>query len=260
MFSRTILCGYRRTGAKFWNNRGPITQRAALATSSTVNSNVRAAVVLAGNGVYDGSEITEAVSTLVHLSRYGASVKCFAPNREQAHVVDHSRGEEMQPSRNVLVESARIARGDITALGELTASDFDVLVIPGGFGAAKNLCDWAFKETGMSIEADVHRVIEEFHGSKKPMAMCCISPVLAAKAIPGVRITLGKSAGVGWPYAGTIDGAVALGAVHVECDIQETCVDETNLVVTSPAYMFDGKPHEIFDSVGKMVDDLFKLT
>lgn len=191
MFTRAAFGGTRVSATCYFATRHPI-PRATLSTTAQVDSNMRAAVVLAGNGVYDGSEITEAVSTLVHLSRHGAIVKCFAPDKDQAHVVDHTKGEEMQPPRNVMVESARIARGDVTALSKLIVSDFDVLVIPGGFGAAKNLCDWAFKEIEMSLDVDVERIVKDFHRTKKPIAMCCIAPVIAAKTIPGVRITVGK--------------------------------------------------------------------
>ena len=116
----------------------------------------KAAVMLSGSGVYDGSEITEAVALLVGLSRIGASVQCFAPDRDQAHVVDHTSGED-QPDhkRNVLKESARIARGAVTPLSELNAADFDALFVPGGFGAAKNLCDFGFKGSEMTVEEDV---------------------------------------------------------------------------------------------------------
>lgn len=217
------------------------------------------AVLLAGNGVYDGSETTEAVAALVHLSRASHTVGCYAPDQPQAHAVNHTSGTEEDTPRNVMVESARIARGSVSPLAALDASEWDALVVPGGFGAAKNLCDFAFKETEMTLDPVVDATLKAFHSAGKPIALCCISPVLAAKAIPGVTVTVGQRDGDAWPYAGTVGAIEAFGAAHKDCDITEVCVDAQNKVVTAPAYMYDGKPHQIFDSVGNMVDELNRL-
>ena len=141
----------------------------------------RAAVVFHGNGVYDGTETTEAVSLLVGLSRLGAEVQVFAPNRDQAHVVNHLTGEEQQQTRNVMEESSRISRGDCKALSDLKAQDFDALLIPGGFGAAKNLCDFGFKGADMTVQADIEKVLKDFHSMNKVIGLTCIAPVIAAK-------------------------------------------------------------------------------
>ena len=100
-------------------------------------------VILSGCGVYDGAEIHESVLTLLALARHGASVTIAAPNKDQMHVINHATGDVMSESRNVMVEAARIARGQITDLSEIQSGDYDAVFIPGGFGAAKNLCTFA---------------------------------------------------------------------------------------------------------------------
>ncbi|KAF5907997.1 ES1 protein, mitochondrial-like, partial [Clarias magur] len=151
----------------------------------------RVAVILAGCGVYDGTEIHEASAILVHLSRAGAKVQMFAPNAEMMHVVNHCEGKPVADKRNVMQESARIARGDITDLAKLDVSNHDAVIFPGGFGAAKNLSDWATKGKDFSVKPLVEKVIKSFHQAGKPLGMCCISPVLAAKTVPGCELTVG---------------------------------------------------------------------
>ena len=137
-------------------------------------------MLLHGCGVNDGTEITEAVSIMINLSKAGAYTQCFAPNRDQAHVIDHLSENEQKQTRNVLQESARIARGNCKDLKELKATDFDVLIIPGGFGVAKNLSDFAFKGKDMTVKDDVANVLREFHSHNKVIGMTCIAPLLAA--------------------------------------------------------------------------------
>ncbi|XP_066988922.1 glutamine amidotransferase-like class 1 domain-containing protein 3, mitochondrial [Macrobrachium rosenbergii] len=222
------------------------------------------AVVLSGSGVYDGAEIHEASAALVALTRAGATVQCYAPNVPQMHTIDHTKGapDESQ-SRNVMVESARIARGNIKPLDELSSGAADAVFFPGGFGAAKNLSDFAVKGADMTVIADVERVIKDFHSTKKPIGFCCIAPMLAAKVLgnSGVSITLGKSDdGSGkWPYAGSIEAAKSLGATAVEKAVNEVHIDEANQVVTSPAFMYEGQFHEIHDGVAKAINALLGL-
>ena len=166
-------------------------------------------------------------------------------------------------TRNVLVESARIARGHIKPLSELSSGTADAVVFPGGFGAAKNLSDFAVNGANMTVTDEVARVIKDFHSAKKPIALCCIAPMLAAKVLgeKGVTLTLGKSNdGTGkWPYAGAIEAAKSMGANVVEKAVDEVVVDEANKVLTAPAYMYEGKFHEIQDSVSKMISTLLVM-
>uniref|UniRef100_UPI00398EC4E6 glutamine amidotransferase-like class 1 domain-containing protein 3, mitochondrial n=1 Tax=Pristiophorus japonicus TaxID=55135 RepID=UPI00398EC4E6 len=222
----------------------------------------RVAVVLSGCGVFDGTEIHEASAILVHLSRGGAEAKMYAPNIPQMHVVDHVKGEPSEESRNVLVESARIARGRILDLEGLYARDHDAIIIPGGFGAAKNLSNFAVDGKDCHVIPDIERVITEFHRAQKPIGLCCIAPVLAAKVLPGVEVTVGheEEEGGKWPYAGTAAAICAMGAKHMVSEVDRAHVDSENKIVTTPAFMCETKLHHIFDGIGEMVQRVLKLT
>ncbi|KAK7465965.1 hypothetical protein BaRGS_00037503 [Batillaria attramentaria] len=241
-------------GARGWNAFGR-----ALHTTSVLNAKV--AVVLSGCGVYDGSEVHEASAILVHLSRNGAEVGMFAPDISQMHVVNHTKGEPMEPNRNVLVESARIARGEIAALSELKASNFDAVIFPGGFGAAKNLSTFAVDGTAMKVNPDVERVLKDFHGAKKPIGLCCIAPVLAAKVLPGCEVTVGSDEEEWgkWPHAETAGAISAMDSTHVKKDVTECHTDSKNKIVTTPAFMCNTAVHRVFDGIGHMVKGVLSL-
>ncbi|MFN3076539.1 MAG: isoprenoid biosynthesis glyoxalase ElbB [Alphaproteobacteria bacterium] len=193
----------------------------------------RIAVVLSGCGVYDGSEIHEAVLTLLAIDRQGASYECFAPDIAQAHVVNHLTGQvEDGQTRNVLVESARIARGAIRGLAQYKASDFDGIVFPGGFGAAKNLSSFAFDGPGCSVQADVERAIRDTRAAGKPMGALCISPAVMAKVLGGVDVTIGQD-------PGTAAALEKLGAHHKITSHGEVIIDRAAKLVTTPCYMLD---------------------
>lgn len=215
----------------------------------------KVAVVLSGCGRGDGSEIHEAVSCLIHLSRLGASYACFAPDAPQADVVDHAAGKPVPGERrNQLVEAARIARGDIAPLSGLDPDAFDAVVFPGGFGAAKNLCTFAKDGENCTVIPDVERVIKGFQASRKPIGLCCIAPVIAAKVLgkagggPGCSVTIGDDAGT----AGAIG---RMGSSHVVKKVTEAVIDEKNRLSTSPAYMYgDATPHQVFEGIGRMIE------
>lgn len=216
----------------------------------------KVAVVLAGCGRGDGSEIHEAVSCLIHLSRLGAEYRCFAPDTPQADVVNHATGKPAPgEKRNCLVEAARISRGEISPLAGLDPAKFDAVVFPGGFGAAKNLCTFAKDGAECRVIAEVERVLNEFHTAGKPIGLCCIAPVLAAKVFgtahggPGCMVTIGDD-------AGTTAAISEMGSRNVVKKVTEAVVDEKNRVVTSPAYMYgDARPHEVFQGIGAMIEE-----
>lgn len=211
-----------------------------------------AAVVFSGCGYLDGSEIHEAVSVLLHLSRAGVGVRCFAPDKP-LETVDHRTQQATGESRNVLTESARIARGKIEPLTALSEREFDAVFFPGGFGAAKNLCDFAEKGSACHVEPEVERIIKAFHAARKPIGLCCIAPVLAAKVLPGVKVTLGDDAGV----AGAIH---AMGSRHENHAVHEAAVDTDFRVATAPAYMYGEAPiHEVYLGIGHMVEETLKM-
>ena len=218
---------------------------------------VKAAVVLSGCGYLDGTEITEVVATLVALDRVGVETICCAPKSLQHDVVDHTTGDPVPGKvRDALTESARIAREGVRDLGRISAADFDMLVFPGGFGAAKNLSSFAKDGAECKVHPDVERLILETHGSRRSIALACIAPVLAARVL-GARglaplLTIGNDPGV----AGAME---AMGARHQECGVGEVVVDEGNRLVSTPAYMLGRGPAEVFDGIGRAVDALWRL-
>ncbi|XP_033863993.2 glutamine amidotransferase-like class 1 domain-containing protein 3, mitochondrial [Acipenser ruthenus] len=185
----------------------------------------------------------------------------FAPNIDQMHVVDHVKGSPTEETRNVLVESARLARGDIQDLTQLKVSDLDAVIFPGGFGVAKNLCTWAVEGKNCSVNDQVKSTLLAFQGARKPIGLCCISPVLAAKVFPGCELTVGHDTNDDgrFPDAETAGAIQELGCKHVCKKVNETHVDENNKIVTTCAFMCKAPLHEIFDGVGEMVQDVLKL-
>ncbi len=213
---------------------------------------IKAAVVLSGCGYLDGSEISEAVSVLLHLSRAGGEVRCFAPDKPLKEV-DHLKGEPTGETRSVLSEAARIARGKVEPLNTLDERQFDAVFFPGGFGAAKNLCDFAEKGAACGVEPDVERVLKSFRAAGKPIGLCCIAPVLAAKVLPGVKVTLGNDAGV----AAAVE---QMGSRHENHAVTEAAVDAEHRVATAPAYMYGDAPvHEVYLGIGHMVEQTLKM-
>jgi enhancing lycopene biosynthesis protein 2 len=216
----------------------------------------RVAVVLSGCGVNDGSEVQEAVLTLLALDLAGVQYQCAAPDKAQADVINHLTGEPMDEQRNVLVESARIARGNIVPLAEIKADDYDAVFLPGGFGAAKNLSTYAIQGVNATVDQELTRVLREFHRAGKPVGAVCIAPMALASVFadtdPRVSLTIGTD-------KGTADDLKTLGGMHRDCSVSEFIVDEKNKVVTSPAYMLGKAPAEVFEGIRKAVDAVLKL-
>ena len=197
-----------------------------------MNNSPKIAIVLSGNGVFDGAEIHESTMTMLAIVKLGGEYQIFAPDIEQYHVVNHITGKEMSEKRNVLIESARIARGKIKPLSELRMKDFDALIFPGGFGVAKNLSDYAFKGADCKIIKDVERVIKEALDQKKPIGALCISPTLIAKVIKGVNVTIGND-------KKTAYNITLMGSVHIETTHGDVTVDNLYKVASTPCYMLD---------------------
>ena len=216
----------------------------------------RVAVVLSGCGFLDGSEIYESVCTLLAIDRAGASYQAFAPDKPQLDVVNHA---VQQPAagerRNVLVEAGRLARGKILPLAKLKMADHDALVLPGGFGAAKNLVNYAVKGAGCDIDPDVARVLKEAHSLKKPIGAICIAPVVVARALGADHhptLTIGGDD----PTAADIE---KLGGCHKKAAATDIVVDETNRIVSTPAYMLAERISQVSDGVSKLVDRVLAM-
>jgi len=210
------------------------------------------AVLLSGCGVFDGAEIHEATLSLLAIVKQGGSYEIFAPDINQHHVINHITGEEMEETRNVLVESARIARGQIRNLKQFNPASFDGLLLPGGFGAAKNLSTWAFEGADSSVLPEVEEAITEMVALKKPVGALCISPVILAKVLGKVHLTIGND-------ESTIDAMESLGAKHVYTTHGEVVVDPDFNLVTTPCYMLDATIDQIAVGASNLVDAMLKL-
>ncbi|AOE48866.1 isoprenoid biosynthesis glyoxalase ElbB [Kangiella sediminilitoris] len=212
------------------------------------------AVVLSGCGVFDGAEIYESVLTLQALERNNIEYQCFAPNIEQMHVINHLTGEVAEgESRNVLVEAARIARGEIKDLAEAKADEFDAVILPGGFGAAKNLSDFAVKGSDCAVNPELVRFIQGFADAKKPVGFVCIAPAMLPLIFgKGTKLTIGND-------EETAKAIEAMGGVHVACQVDDIVVDEDKQLVTTPAYMLAGSISEAAKGINKLVDKMVSM-
>jgi len=213
-------------------------------------------VILSGCGVYDGSEIHESVITMLALDREGAEMLLCAPDIEQMHVVNHLTGDVAEgESRNVLVESARIARGSIRDIATVSADEIDALILPGGFGAAKNLCDFAVQGSSCTVDEGVARLVREVHAQSKPIAAVCIAPALIARVLGGENpsLTIGSD-------FDTAEALESMGADHVTCPVRECVVDEKHRIITTPAYMLAQSMSEAAEGIEKTVRELLRLT
>lgn len=213
----------------------------------------KVAVILSGCGVFDGAEIHESVLTLLNIELAGATYQCFAPNINQHHVVNHLTGEEQAQTRNVLEEAARIARGDIKDLSALDTNEFDALAIPGGFGVAKNLSDFAFQGANAHVFDGLKAVCQSFSDAQKPIAYMCIAPALIGHIHPsGVQATIGNC-------PDTAAAMTQLGAHHVECPVNEIVVDDTHKIISTPAYMLAQSITEAATGIEKSIKKLLEL-
>lgn len=211
-------------------------------------------VLLSGCGVFDGSEIQEAVLTLLALDREGAKIICTAPNCSQYHVLNHMNQQEMAESRNVLIESARIARGDIVDLEQVSAKQLDALIIPGGFGAAKNLSTFALKGPEATVHTQVQRILEEMSSAGKPIGAICIAPATLTRALSSKapEVTIGKD-------PGTATAIEAMGGRHHVCSVDDILVDEANKIVSTPAYMLGPGIKEVAAGIEKLVRKIISM-
>lgn len=214
----------------------------------------RVAVVLSGCGFKDGAEIHESVLTLLYLDQAGAKVECFAPDRAQAQVVQHINDEVQSESRNVLAESGRIARGEIRDVREANIDDFDAVILPGGLGAASNLCTFATEGAGATVDEGVAALLRGAHAAGKPIGAICIAPAVVAIALgsESPMLTIGDD-------AGTSTLLEELGARHVDCTVDACVVDPENKIVTTPAYMLGPTIQHIARGIERLVQAVLNL-
>ena len=213
-------------------------------------------VLISGCGVNDGAEIHESVITMLALDRAGVETVMMAPNIDQMHVVNHYTGQEMDEFRNVLVESSRIARGNIKDMAEVTGNDIDALIIPGGFGVVKNLCDYAMAGSECSINPDVIRLVTEVHLLQKPIGAICIAPAMMAKILgeqdESAEMTVGSD-------ESTANDIKTMGSTHVTCPVTEMVVDKEKKIITTPAYMEAQSIKEAAEGIEKLVVEILSM-
>lgn len=207
------------------------------------------AVILSGCGVYDGSEIHEATLTLLAIHNNECEYQCFAPDIEQHHVINHITGEEMPEKRNVLVESARISRGDIKALSEFKVEDYDAIILPGGYGAAKNLSSYAFDGVKSVVLPELKDVLLKMHEAKKPIGAMCISPVIIANVLKNTTLTIGND-------EATAKNIELMGSTHLKTSYGEVMADKLNMVYTTPCYMLDSNLVDIYDGANNLIQSI----
>jgi len=220
-------------------------------------------ILLSGSGVYDGSEIQETVFSLLAVAENGGEILFMAPNVDQMHVVNHLTGEEMPETRNVLFESARIARGDIEDLVNISSTDMDALIIPGGFGTAKNHTNWAVNGPDSTINAEVKRVITEMVDAKKPIVALCMGPTTVAKALEGSgkspTLTVGNTTEKS-PYdIGAIsEGINKVGSVAEMKSVTEISIDNDLNIISAPCYMMEASVLQVRENIKQAVVEMFK--
>lgn len=207
------------------------------------------AIVLSGCGVYDGAEIHEATLSMYAIAKQGASYEIFAPDIVQHHVINHLNGQVMSETRHVLVESARIARGHIKPLNKFDPASFDALLFPGGFGAAKNLSSFAFDGPDYTVDPEVEKAIRGMHEAGKPIGALCISPVLLARVLGQVTLTIGTD-------KGTAAAVTKLGATHQDTSHGQVVIDKKNKLFTTPCYMLDASIVQIAEGAENIVKEI----
>ena len=213
-------------------------------------------VLLSGCGVNDGAEIHESVLTMLFLDKAGVEMILMAPNIDQMHVINHYTGQEMEEYRNVLVESSRIARGEIKDMAEVSGNDLDALVIPGGFGVAKNLCDYAMAGPECSVNPDVYRLIAELRLMEKPIGAICIAPVIMAKVLGEQEESANRT--IGYDETTSTD-IISMGSKHIDCPATEMIIDEDKKIVTTPAYMEANSIKEAADGIEQLIKQVLSM-
>jgi enhancing lycopene biosynthesis protein 2 len=209
------------------------------------------AIILSGSGVYDGSEIHEATMIMLAITQHDCTYYCFAPDIKQHHVINHFTKEVTPETRNVLVESARIARGMIKPLTSFDANDFDAILFPGGSGAIKNLSNYEYKGENCEVISQVKKVIIEMHNLNKPIGAMCISPVIIAKVLDNTTITIGND-------EFTAKKISDMGATHVNTSYGEVIADKKNKIFTTPCYMLDSTIADIYDGSSNLIKSILE--
>ena len=207
------------------------------------------AIIIGGCGHKDGSEIHETIMTMLAIERNGATYEMFAPDRPQYHVINHFTGNEMAENRNLLVEAARIARGNIKSLDDFDVNNFDAVIFPGGFGVAKNFFNYALKGAKATVDSQIERVIKETYAAQKPIGALCIAPVLLVKVLDDITVTIGND-------EATAQDVVKMGSTNINTSSGEVISDKRNRIFSTPAYMLDATIADIADGADNLISTM----
>ena len=209
-------------------------------------TNPKFAVILAGCGSFDGSEIHETTLGLLAIDEQGGSYDCYAPNQEQGRTLNFYTKEVVATkgqagNRNILEEGGRIARGNIKPISELNIADYDAIIFPGGMGTVYNWCDYAEKGVNCTVLPEIAQAMETAYLSGKWVGAMCIAPVIVAKVLGkyGVHITIGND-----PQ--TASNVIQMGAIHEERTATQACIDKEHHIATTPCYMLAKSIKEIY--------------
>jgi enhancing lycopene biosynthesis protein 2 len=207
------------------------------------------AIIIGGCGHKDGSEIHETTMTMLAIENQGATYELFAPDRKQYHVINHLTGEEMAEERNMLIEAARIARGKIKCLDEFNINDFDAVIFPGGYGVAKNFFNYAFKGIKASVDPQIEQVIKDIKAANKPIGALCIAPVLLAKILKGITVTIGND-------DVTANDITAMGSQNINTSSGGVISDKSNKIFSTPAYMLNASISDIARGANNLISTM----
>lgn len=212
----------------------------------------KVAVVLTGCGAKDGSEINETVTLLLALDQHYVEYQAFAPDENQYEVCNHITGQVVNEKRNMMVEAARIVRGKILPLSRFNANDFDALLFPGGFGAAKNIFTYAYDGINFKVNKDVEKAICDIHAQGKPIGAMCIAPLMVAKVLGNVNVTMGSGK---CQQAKEIE---MIGCKHTETTHGGVAIDKENKVFSTPCFMLDATLKDIYQGAWNLVETMMK--
>lgn len=209
------------------------------------------AIIISGCGNLDGAEIHETLMTMLAIDKRGFVYEMFAPDIEQYHVINHITKKEMSEKRNVLIEAARIARGNIKDINKFSVKNFDAVVFPGGYGVAKNLFSYALEGVHAKVLPQIEKIIKDTYASGKPIGALCISPVLIAKVLGDITVTIGQD-------QATADDIIKMGANHINAIQTDVVSDRKNKIFTTPCYMLSASVSDIAEGADNLIQAMLQ--
>ena len=212
----------------------------------------KVAVILAGCGTRDGSEINETVTLLLALDQHNIEYQAFAPDENQYEVDNHVTGQCTMEKRNMMVEAARIVRGNILPITKFNANDYDALLFPGGTGTAKNIFTYAIDGIDFKVNKEVEKAIKDIHAQGKPIGAMCIAPLMVAKVLGNVNVTMGSG------NCRQAKELPMIGCKHTETTHGGVAIDKENKVYSTPCFMLDATLKDVYQGAWNLVEAMIK--